>query len=189
MLVDQNRHRGLGIDPLAHHVRREAVVLVDDSDLAAEMMLLHPVRDKLGIHDACDGDHRTRKGKKIRRRLPDAVMGAGDDDRHVRRIQQELDRHGTRTLDVQVLAPVLGGDDIRHAQRFGNVPRQVTPTRLGDSPGLLEVVRHLALEDVLNRDAPPFHEKRPQERGKASSPIISVSLDETELHLNCSLYC
>ena len=142
------------------------------------MMLRHPLRGKLVVHDARNRDHRTRKRKDVRRRLPYAVVGAYENYRRVGRFEKKFDGLGISGGEVKVLTPVLLRHHTRNEKRFGDVPCKMAERLLCDSPRLLLVGRDTALNDVLYGNPAALRHERPETGRKTGPGIIGMSLDK-----------
>ena len=176
VLVRQNRQRGLLLAPLLDDPATEAVVLADDCHRATKMMLRHPVLQKLRIHQAGYGDHRSFERNDIRRRLPATMMPRHDQNRRVEAPEQCLLQFRIGFGEIEVFAPVLLVDNRRHDQRLAHVSAEMAKGLLGDSPRLLFVSRDTSPQDVLGRKLPPLREKQPKECGNAAPEPIRMPL-------------
>ena len=142
------------------------------------MVLRHPLSGELVVHDARNRNHRTRERKDVRRRLPNAVVGAYEYDRRIQRIEKKFYGVGMGSRKVEMLAKVFLRNDARDEKRLADVPREMAERLLRNPPRLLLVGRDAALQDILYGNSAALRHKQPHAGRKTGPDVVCMPMDK-----------
>ena len=142
------------------------------------MVLRHPLRGELVVHDARNRDHRTCERKDVCRRFPYAMVGAYEYDWRIGRIEKKFYGVWMGSREVKMLTEVFLCDDARDEKRLCNMPGEMAERLLRDSPCLLLVRRNAALHDILYGNSATLWHERPHAGRKTGPDVVCMPMDK-----------